>query len=102
MRSMAEIVVLDPATDEALPVHDARLAPRVSEIGVRIDSAVNDRNANATAVKSGVPRHRRIDGVGNVVQRRMQWPIKRNIVHARLIGQGDYIPRLHGSRDGVD
>src|SRR5579871_4419288 len=87
--SMSVIVVLAPATDKTLPVNDPRLPPRRAQIGVGIDSTVDDCNADSASVDAQAPGLRSIDGVVRVIQRSIHVPVQGNVAHVRLIGQRD-------------
>ena len=66
--SVPVIVILDSTADEALPVHHSRLAGSGGrEVGVRIDSAVNDGDADASAVQSVAPGKRSVLGGSGIV-----------------------------------
>src|SRR5690349_10577508 len=63
-----------------------------------IDAAVDHRDAHSASTQPGVPRHRRVDRVGGVIQGRLHVPVERNIDHVRLIRESDHIPRAQGCR----
>jgi hypothetical protein len=61
VRPVAVVVKLN-TTNEALTVHHSR-----TEVGVRIDSAIDDRDTYSAAVQNVAPRVRRIDGGSRIV-----------------------------------
>src|SRR5205085_10799545 len=70
VRSVSVIVVLNRSADEAFAINNARRARvRRPEVRMRVDPAVNYRNAHSGSAQSCVPRHGCVDGVAGVVQR---------------------------------
>ena len=68
VRPMAEIVELD-STDEALPVDHARLRRGIAvQIGMRINSAIDDRDAHSACHPNRAPGGRRVDRARGVVE----------------------------------
>src|SRR5580698_2666435 len=91
MRSVPIIVVLFPG-DETLAIHHPRLpSPRGEQIGMGIDTAVNDRYTYARAIPTRVPCNRRVDPFGAVVQRSTQRPVQRDVADVGLIGERDHV-----------
>src|ERR1700733_4946918 len=68
------IIVQVGCFDEALPVDDPR-----SQVGVRIDAAVDDGDAHARASVAGLVRQVGMGGGGSQIERTEYRPIERNI-----------------------
>ena len=65
MRTVAVIVELRRARDEILPVDDAGLAGvGAAEIGMRVDAAIDNGDADSGSIEARIPCIRRVDGAG--------------------------------------
>ena len=103
MRPVAVVVRILYPSDEALAVDNARRTRvRRIQIRMRIDSAVDHGDADSGPVQSAVPTVGRVDSGGAVVQGPNHRAVKRDIRHVRLIRECKDVPRLHGSRHGVN
>src|SRR5579884_194360 len=101
--AMTEVIVLS-ASDETVPVYNTR-NNRVAgvQIGMRINSTVDNRDADARTIQRRVPRRsRRIHGGGAVVETRNEVAVDRYVLYVWLRRERGQVARAYDTGHSID